>query len=255
MRVRLYIPVPFKEGVTVSLSEEQTHYLMHVLRLKVGDALSVFNGHQGEWQGILDFAQEEILLMKKKKKTETLPVLVLKEQSAPHLLPADVWLCCAVLKKAPFEFLIQKATELGVGVLQPILTEYTQPHPFKKDRFDHIIIEAAEQCRLTALPEIKEPIRLKDLLNQWPQERNILFCDERTALTAQNPLQVLSRYDRGKPWAIMIGPEGGFSMKEQELLRSHPQSISINLGPRIMRADTAALSALTLWQACLGDWH
>lgn len=236
-RVRLYLTTPLSEGQTADLSREQAHYLFGVMRLGVGADLRVFDGTSGEWSATVEEAG---------KRGGTLWI---GAQTAPHLPPADVWLLFAPLKKAQTDFVVQKAVELGAARLIPVLTEFTNSERVRTDRVRLQVIEAAEQCGATAVPEVAEPVKLPALLDGWDTSRTLFFCDESAAG------QGAAWPDRPGPGAILIGPEGGFSEGERARLTALDHCAPVSLGPRILRAETAAAAALTLWQATLGDWR
>jgi 16S rRNA (uracil1498-N3)-methyltransferase len=236
---RLHVDPALAPGQAVPLPRDKVHYLNHVLRLKDGDAVRAFNGISGEWlcrlaaQGRRDF------------------VLRPEEQLAlPQLLP-DIDYLFAPLKHARLDYLAQKATEMGCRRLRPVLTAHTQPERVNIERIKANAIEAAEQCDIVAVPQVLAPVRLEAVLDAWEDDRQLVWCDE--TRPGQDPLGVLAGLKRG-PLAILIGPEGGFSDGEREALRRHGHAHAIGLGPRIMRADTAAVAALALVQATLGDW-
>ena len=236
-KVRLYVDQPLGKGQTVSLTKEQAHYLFGVMRLAAGAVLSLFNGHDGEWDA-------EVAEAGKKGGN-----LACVEQTRPLQMPPDLWLLFAPIKKERTDFIVEKAVELGAGRIIPVQTEFTNSGRVKQDRLQAHAIEAAEQCGGTFVPEVAEMERLGRLLDTWPTGRRLMFCDE-TMLGAATALAGQSR----GPWAILIGPEGGFSEAERTRLRALPYALSVSLGPRILRADTAAVAALTLWQSALGDW-
>lgn len=225
-------------GQSVPLSREQAHYLFGVMRLGVGGHVALFNGRDGEWLAEV---------------TETGKrggVLLAREQSAPLRLPPDLWLLFAPIKKARTDFIVEKAAEMGAARIIPVQTEFTNSDRVRRDRLQAHAVEATEQCGGTFVPEVTDLQRLDRVLADWPDGRQLLFCDEAMAGQA-NPQPTGGR----TPWAILIGPEGGFSDKERSRLRALPFSHSISLGPRILRADTAAVAALTVWQLRLGDWR
>ena len=236
-KVRLYVDQPLGKGQTVSLTKEQAHYLFGVMRLAAGAVMSLFNGHDGEWDA-------EVAEAGKKGGS-----LLCTEQTRPLQMPPDLWLLFAPIKKERTDFIVEKAVELGAGRIVPVQTEFTNSGRVKQDRFQAHAVEAAEQCGGTFVPEVAEMERLGRLLDTWPTDRRLMFCDE-TMLGAATALAGQSR----GPWAIRIGPEGGFSEAERTRLRALPYALSVSLGPRILRADTAAVAALTLWQSALGDW-
>jgi 16S rRNA (uracil1498-N3)-methyltransferase len=176
-------------------------------------------------------------------------VLRCGSMTAPLRLPPDLWLLFAPIKKARTDFIVEKAVELGVARVVPVQTRRTNAERIRQDRLQAHAMEAAEQCGATHVPEVADLMTLDKLLANWPADRTLLWCDE---AKAGKPAVLTG--ERGKPWAILIGPEGGFSAEEQQRLRAMPQVVSMSLGPRILRADTAAVAALTLWQAALGDW-
>ena len=234
---RLYIADPLAEGVEVELSKEHAHYLGNVLRKGVEDAVRVFNGEAGEWRA-------EITAMSKRAGKLTLIELL----RAPKLCP-DITLCFAPIRKHRTSFIIEKAAELGVRKLQPVITARTQFPKFNVEKARLQSIEAAEQTERLDIPDIAPPLKLTQMIEGW-DNRTLIYADEAgDAFPALNALGTLSG-----PAAILIGPEGGFTPQERELLRSQNFVKPVNLGPRILRADTAALAMLTLWQAVQGDW-
>lgn len=237
-RVRLYLDHPLGEGQTVPLDPAQSRYLFSVMRLGVGAEVHVFNGRDGEWRA--DIAEAG-------KKGGT---LILRWPVAAQRMPPDLWLLFAPLKKTRTDFVVEKAAELGAARIVPVMTEFTNAERVRRDRLQAHAVEAVEQCGGTYVPEVAEAVRLATLLDDWPGDRRLLFCDESLAGPAAFP-----EAEPGDPWAILIGPEGGFSDEERTRLRAMRQSAAISLGPRILRADTAAVAALTLWQAALGDWR
>jgi len=237
---RLYMAESFSENAEMSLLEKDVHYLVNVLRKKEGDTLRVFNGRDGEWLA-------EIFSLSKRYGD----LRIIKQLREPQPAP-DIWLCFAPVRKHRNTFIIEKATELGVAKLQPVITQRTQFPRLKIDKMRAQIIEAAEQTERLDLPIAEVPISLTEMLSGWDSKgRTLIFADEGgDAKPALEALQTLSA-----PAAILIGPEGGFDDKEREMLRSKPYVTPVSLGPRILRADTAALSLLTLWQAAQGDWQ
>ncbi len=236
-KVRLYVDHPLGEGQPVPLTREQAHYLFGVMRLAVGDAVALINGRDGEWQA--DIAEAA-------KKGG---VLLCTFQSAALQMPPDIWLCFAPIKKARTDFIIEKAVELGARRILPVQTQYTNAGQGRRDRMQAHATEAAEQCGATYVPTVDLIVPLAQLLSGWNPDRTLIFCDEAQAGSVD-----ASRLYPPAPAALLIGPEGGFSPSERDQLRSCPFAKTIGLGPRILRADTAAVSALTLWQAAQGDW-
>lgn len=235
-RVRLYLTTPLEEGQTVSLSREQAHYLFGVMRLAVGDEIAVFDGVSGAWAAEVAEAGKRA------------GMLLVGRRTAPHLPPADLWLLFAPLKKARTDFVVEKAVEMGASRIQPVLTDFTNAERVRTDKMRAHVVEAAEQCGATALPEVVEPVKLSALLADWDAARHLVFCDEGAAGPVDWP--VLSA-----PGAVLIGPEGGFSDAERSRLAGLDFCHPVALGPRILRAETAAVAALTLWQAKAGDWR
>ena len=235
---RLHIPQPLSPGAALAPTLDQSRYLTQVMRLKAGDELRVFNGLDGEWRCTI----AEVL-----KKGA---VLRAEERVRDQINPPDIHLLIATVKKAALEFAVEKATELGAARIRLVTTARTQPQHLRLDRLDAIAEESAEQTGRLDVPLVDEPSKLDAILDSWDVSRRLMFCDETggapaiPALTAAGP----------GPWAILIGPEGGFSPEEGERLRSLPFTTAVSLGPRILRADTAAIAAMTLWQAAVGDW-
>ena len=235
-KIRLFVDHPLADGQSVPLSRDQAHYLFGVMRLTAGDSVLLFNGQDGEWAAdVVDAG----------KRGGTLAVTA---QTRPLQLPPDLWLLFAPIKKARTDFIVEKAAEMGAARILPVQTEFTNSERIRQDRLQAHAVEAAEQCGGTYVPEVSALQRLDRVLADWPQDRQILFCDEE--LAGQGP-QITG--ERG-PWAILIGPEGGFSQAERARLNALPQSHPVSLGPRVLRADTAAVAAMTLWQQALGDW-
>ena len=221
------------------LDNAQSAYLFGVMRRKVGDTLQVFDGQSGEW------------LAEVAKANKRNGLLVCKALAAPQATPPDLWLLFAPIKKARTAFIVEKAVEMGVRSVQPVITDYTNER-INTGRMQAHAVEAAEQCGATFVPDVAEPVKLLDMLANWPDDRKLMFCDEgRRAL----PVATALATETAGPWAIVIGPEGGFSAEEVAALRGHPAVVSTTLGPRVLRADTAAVAAMTAWQMALGDWR
>ncbi len=237
-KTRLYVDGPLGAGQTVLLSKEQANRLFAVMRLSVGARVALFNGADGEWQA-------DVVEAGKRK-----GALVCDFQSKPQQNPPDLWLLFAPIKKARTEFIVEKAAELGAARILPVLTEFTNSERLNQTRLQAHAVSAAQQCGGTFVPPVEAGQKLEGILDNWPKDRQLLFCDEAKVGQA---VADLSTAERGK-WAILIGPEGGFSETETTRLRAMEQATSISLGPRILRADTAAVAALTLWQMALGDW-
>jgi 16S rRNA (uracil1498-N3)-methyltransferase len=237
-KIRLCVDQPMGAGQSVQLTEAQAHYLFGVMRGGVGTQILVFNGRDGEWLA-------EVTEAGKRKGT-----LACLEETRRQSASPDLWLIFAPVKKARTDFIVEKAVELGVSRLQPVLTDYTNSDRFRRDKAEAHIREAAEQCGALSLPEASDPVPLAKLLTGWTEGRRILWADEALSGIATD----LSALQPG-PWAILIGPEGGFSDAERSRLRALPFISSISLGPRILRAETAALAAMILWQTAAGDWR
>jgi 16S rRNA (uracil1498-N3)-methyltransferase len=286
-KVRLYVEAPLGEGARVEPSAQQAHYLLHVMRAREGDRVSLFNGCDGEW------------LARLVEVTKRNCAFVCERQTQEQSDTPDLWLCFAPIKKTPADYVVQKATELGVSALQPVITRRTIVARVNLERMRANAIEAAEQSGRLTIPEIREPRTLERLLAEWPPGRRLLFCDEAggappiaTALASglppplagggnsversetelgegarKSPLpQILapaalefapSREGRGenKAYAVLVGPEGGFDPAERDAIRACAFVTPVSLGPRILRADTAALAALAIWQSLCGDWR
>ena len=237
---RLYVDSPLKEGVELALDRDQANYLANVLRLKPGASVLVFNGQDGEWRG--DFAPVS-------KKDVALRLV---EQTRPQTPASDLHYLFAPLKHARLDYMVQKAVEMGAGRLRPVITRHTQASRVNLDRMEANAIEAAEQCGILTLPAIDRPQKLEAVLAGWDPARPLIFGDESAPVAS--PSAALARLPRG-PAAVLIGPEGGFAAEEREDLLSRPYVTALSLGPRILRADTAAIAALALAQAFIGDWR
>ncbi len=237
--IRLYTKEPLSPESIITLSEEQTHYLKNVVKINNSTHLLCFDNKNGE------FSAELISL---DKKQGTLKIL---NQTKEYIQCPDIWLLFAPLKKDKTDFVIEKATELGCRKIQPVITQYTMTKNIRLDRYIAQSIEAAEQCRRTDLPEIASPQELTEILSSWDNERVLYFMDE--TLTSSDFLTVLKQSHTNKA-ALLIGPEGGFSETEQQLLRKQPYTQGATLGPRILRAETAVAAALSCWQLISGDW-
>lgn len=249
---RLYVDTALKAGAPVELDRDAANYLRNVLRLKAGDGVLVFNGRDGEWQAALAGEGKR-------------PTLAIGEQTRPKPVPTDLHYLFAPIKHARLDYMVQKAVEMGASKLQPIITRHTQVARVNLDRMRANVIEAAQQCGIIALPEIAEPLAFAAALARLAPDRLLVFCDEETEV--KDPVAALG-YGRAPPsallpamarramsLAVVIGPEGGFSEDERDALLARPNTLRLSLGPRILRADTAAVAALALVQAVLGDWH
>jgi len=237
---RLFVTAALEPGASISVDEGQAHYLLHVLRAKAGDRVLVFNGRDGEWQAQIASAAKRAVM------------LSLSRQTLPQTAVPDLWLVFAPVKKTPSDYLVQKATELGATKLQPVFTRRTIVGRINEERLLANTVEAAEQSARLSVPEIGTPVALERLLPAWPKERRLFFCDE--GGDARPLAQAMSDAGEG-PSAILTGPEGGFDPAEREMLRALPFVTPVTLGPRILRADTAALAALAIWQSVSGDFR
>ena len=237
-KIRLFVEHPLGEGQSVPLSREQAHYLFGVMRLAVGGSVLAFNGQDGEWLALVEEAGKRGGLLKVEKQTR------------PQANPPDLWLLFAPIKKARTDFIVEKAAEMGAARILPVQTDYTNSERIRQDRLQAHAVEAAEQCGGTFVPEVADLQKLDRLLANWPEGRQLMFCDEALAGSSS----ALTGGLASEPWAILIGPEGGFSEAERTRLAALPFAQAIALGPRILRADTAAVAAMTVWQQALGDW-
>jgi 16S rRNA (uracil1498-N3)-methyltransferase len=237
-RTRLYVTGDLGTNMATVLGEGHTHYLLHVLRAKAGNRVLLFNGRDGEW-----LAQ----IVEAGKRGVTVTCL---KQTQPQAGTPDIWLAFAPVKKTPSDYLVQKAAELGVSALIPVFTRRTIVGRINQERMAANAIEAAEQSARLSVPEVRDSVSLEKLLASWPQGRRLYFCDE------SGNAQTLAQAARGQggPAAILTGPEGGFDPAEREMLRGQAFVVPVTLGPRILRADTATLAALAVWQSVSGDW-
>lgn len=238
---RLFLTDDLAARTQVDVGRDQAHYLTNVLRMSEGAELLVFNGRHGEWRA-------RIGSISRKKAVR----LDLVEQTRPQTPASDLIYCFAPIKQGRLDYMVQKAVEMGAGILQPVLTQHTQVTKLGTDRLRANVIEAAEQCGILSVPKVEEPLKLERLVDEWESDRTLVFCDE--AVEHNNPLAQLEQV-RGRKCGLLIGPEGGFSEGERTWLRSLPFVLPIPLGPRILRADTAAVAALALIQAVIGDWR
>lgn len=233
---RLFVRKPLAQWDEVHLDSASAHYLANVLRLKVGAEVLLFDGQSGEWLAKIVVAQKSRLRLSVQEKSRE-----------PETIP-DAWLAFAPVKRAQTDWLVEKATELGAARLIPVMTQRTVVDRVKLDRLEAIAIEAAEQCGRTVLPEIAEPLSLARLLKERDPDRPLYFADEKGGERAADTF-------RPGPALILTGPEGGFTQEERATVRSAPNAIPISLGPRILRAETAALAALAAWMSAVGDWR
>ena len=241
IKTRLYVSAPLTEQTPLLLEGDQAHFLSRVLRLQSGDAVALFNGRDGLWRATV----QEL----RKKQVD----LRIESQLKPQTTVPDCRVCFAPIKFGKIDYLAQKMTELGAAALQPVLTQYTNVNRVNTERLHSNAIEAAEQCERLSIPDVHEPVSLPELLAAWPKDLPLVFADESGACPPVRDQLNTAPVPNG--WGILIGPEGGFAPEEGELIRAQPYTIGIGLGPRILRADTAALSLLAITQTYWGDWH
>ncbi len=235
---RLFVAETLAAGVPVRIEGNPAHYLTRVMRVVPGDIVILCDDVTGEWAArVTDAGKRDV-------------VLEVAEMLRPREAVPDLWLCPALLKKDRFDLILEKATELGAGRIQPLLTRRCVADKLNLDRARAITTEAAEQCARTALPQLAEPVKLDTLLAGWPEDRALFFADE----NGGEPAAAAFAAHRGSPAAILTGPEGGFDDAERAAIRAHPAARAITLGPRILRGETAAIAALALWMGTAGDW-
>jgi len=239
-KLRLFTDAALGAGTSVALPPEQAHYLCTVMRAAVGTSVALFNGRDGEWRASL---------VETGKKKALLAVEDLLRAQAPE---PDLWLLFAPVKRARIDFIAEKATELGVSVLQPVFTKHTVMSRVNDDRLRSIAVEAAEQCERLSVPDVRDPISLDALLANWPEGRKLILLDEGGG---GRPVAEVLAGLAGGPAALLVGPEGGFAKSELDALRSLSFAVPVGLGPRILRADTAVVAALSCYQAIRGDWR
>ena len=237
---RLFVDIALDSDIVHECSKDQANYLRNVLRLNDGDQVLVFNGTDGEWLTRLEVSGKRRC------------ALVVVEQVRAQESGPDLDYLFAPLKRARLDYMVQKATELGVSSLRPVMTQHTIAERVNTTRMRSNVVEAAEQCGILRLPVVHEPSKLASVIEGWPEERYLLFADE--AAEVGSPLSAFDGLERGAPMAVIVGPEGGFSEAERSLIRARPRSRTVSLGPRIMRADTAAVALLALVNAVVGDW-
>lgn len=234
---RLFVDQPLVQGQPVRVEGNQAHYLAKVMRVTPGDAVILCDNHTGEWAAqVLDAAKRHV-------------VLVPENHLRPREDVPDFWLCPALLKKDRFDLVLEKATELGVARIAPVLTRRCVADKLNAERAAQIVTEAAEQCARTALPEVAEVAKLDLLLREWPGNRALFFADEEGGASALDAFRATTG-----PAALLVGPEGGFDDAERAAIRAHPAARAISLGPRILRGETAAIAATALWMGTVGDW-
>lgn len=235
---RLFVAEPLAAGAMVRIEGNPAHYLARVMRAAPGDVVILCDDVTGEWAArVADVGKREV-------------VLEVAERLRPREAVPDLWLCPALLKKDRFDLVLEKATELGAARLQPVITRRCVADKLNLDRARAITTEAAEQCARTALPQLAEPVKLDTLLSGWPTQRALFFADE----AGGEPAAQAFAANRGSPAAILTGPEGGFDDAERAAIRAHPAACPVTLGPRILRGETAAMAALSVWMATAGDW-
>jgi 16S rRNA (uracil1498-N3)-methyltransferase len=237
--IRLFVEKTLESQALLELSEKPAHYLLHVMRLKVGEDLLLFNGRDGEWKATLETGKKDRASVRIKEKTRL---------QTPD---SDLWLCFAPIKRGHGDFTVEKASELGASKLIPVITQHTVVNRVPVDRYRAIATEAAEQSMRLSVPEVSEGLDLHRLLERWDTKRTLIFCAE---TGDAKPIAEALRELKPGPLAVLTGPEGGFSEEEFTLIRKKAFVLPVRLGPRILRADTAAIAALSLVQAIRGDW-
>jgi 16S rRNA (uracil1498-N3)-methyltransferase len=238
---RLFVDAPLREGDRLALERNQSNYLGNVLRLSAGGTILVFNGRDGEWQAVIEG----------RKRADGLTIVA---RTRPQDALPDIGYVFAPLKHARLDYMVQKAVEMGASMLRPVLTRHTQVSRVNSERMRANVIEAAEQCGILSLAEVAEPVALERYLDKREAGRLLVFCDE--ASDAENPIEALRKWvTTADGIDVLIGPEGGFAEEERALLLRQPKTLRLSLGPRILRADTAAVAALALVQTALGDWQ
>lgn len=233
---RLFVDGPLAAGQSLTIAGGQAHYLAHVLRLKPGAPLKLCDDQTGEWLADVEAVAKRDL------------TVAVKDLLRPRETVPDLWLLAAPVKKARLDMVVEKACELGVALYQPVITRRTIVERMNMDRLRATMVEAAEQCGRTALPQIEAAVKLSAVLKDWPAERTLYFADETGGLP-------LAQAAKPGPAAILIGPEGGFDPEERAAIRALPQAVGVSLGPRILRAETAAIAALSIWMSAAGDWQ
>jgi 16S rRNA (uracil1498-N3)-methyltransferase len=239
---RLFIDAPLQAGARIALDRGQANYLLNVLRLKAGETVLIFNGRDGEWRA-------EVMVEGRKAADLVCAERIREQEAAPDIIYAF-----APLKHARLDYMVQKAVEMGAGVLQPVLTRRTQASRVNLERMRSNAVEAAEQCGILSIPEVREEENLERFLKGLERDRLVVFCDENAPVS--NPVEALAKLGNNQAGLVVIvGPEGGFTDQERALVAAHERCVCVSLGPRILRADTAAVAALAIVQAVLGDWN
>jgi 16S rRNA (uracil1498-N3)-methyltransferase len=242
-KVRLFVAGDLKPGATVGLTPGQAHYLKHVMRMEAGAQVSLFNGRDGEWLGRIDGLGRGW------------GSLSLTDRRREQAQERDLWLVFAPIKRARIDFLAEKATELGVAALWPVFTRHSAVMRVNVERLRANAVEAAQQCERLTVPEVFEPVTFDELVARWPRERRLIVCDESGGAPPIAEVLGGMRGAEAASWALLTGPEGGLARSELDALGDLPFVTKVGLGPRILRADTAAVAALACWQALLGDWR
>lgn len=239
---RLFVDAPLQAGARIALDRGQANYLLNVLRLKAGESVLIFNGRDGEWRA-------EVSVEGRKSAD-----LVCVAQTRGQAPAPDIIYAFAPLKHARLDYMVQKAVEMGAGVLQPVLTHRTQASRVNLERMRSNVVEAAEQCGILSIPEVREEQNLERFLKGLERNRLVVFCDEHAPVS--NPVEALAKLGNNQAGlAVIVGPEGGFTDQERALVAAHERCVCVSLGPRILRADTAAVAALAIVQSVLGDWN
>lgn len=241
IETRLYVEGALTDGAIIGITAGQAHYLRSVLRLGTGEMVALFNGRDGEWRARIDGIGKGWASLALQKRTR-------EQRREP-----DLWLAFAPIKRARIDFTAQKASELGVSLLWPIMTRHTMVERVNTDRLTANAIEAAEQSDRLTVPAVRAPVKLNAMIDAWPDDRPLILCDETGGMPIAAALSGLAAQDTRRA-GLVIGPEGGFAQEELDRLRKLPFVTRVSLGPRLLRADTAALAALAVWQATAGDW-
>lgn len=235
---RLFVDTRLEAGLRVPIEGQQAHYLGKVMRIAPGNAVIACDDETGEWvTRVAEVGKRAV-------------IVEVERQSRPREDVPDFWLCAALLKKPNFDIVLEKATELGVGRIVPVVTRRCVADKLNPDRARTITVEAAEQCARTALPGLADTVKLDQLLRDWPTERTLFFADENGGMQAAAAFSLSAQM----PSALLVGPEGGFDEAERAAVRAHPSAVAIALGPRILRAETAAITGTALWMGLQGDW-
>jgi len=233
---RLFVDQPLAEGQALTIEGGQAHYLSNVMRLKAGDAIALFDDRTGEWRALIEQVAKRAVSLR-------VEALMREREAVP-----DLWLLAAPIKKGRIDWMAEKACELGVARLRPVITRRTIVDRINLERLRAHMVEAAEQCERTALPILDQPAKLATILKDWPVDRALIFADEEGGAP-------MAQVVKPGPAGILIGPEGGFTNEERAAIRALPQAIGVSLGPRILRADTAMAAAVSLWMGLAGDWR